>query len=1324
MKKSCLWFVLLITAINAQSAIIIDSGFAALTGTEFPPTLNSNSIFRNGAYDSTGEGWLGGPGMAGTETVVDANAGTIQFKAAGFSGTVGSWSDAFGQVNLDSKATVGQQALQVVVVNITDNEGDFEALMEIQFFCFKGTTEVFGNGIALNATSVGSWWEPIGTVVSTDTITSNGTYSTGAIDFGTNGYEVVGFRAQFVELNGSIDFNDNMTVSEISVSLPVSTSLPDAPTNLAVTVVSGAELQLSWADSSSNEDGFKIERKSGTNSFLQIDSTAANVTTYSDTGLIKGMLYTYRVRAYNSIGDSFYTGEASAVPDGNLLPQADAGTDQTVTDDDYSGAEPVILDGAGSTDADGTITNYVWDIAGTPIATGETAQVYLNVGAHSITLTVTDNEGATGADAVQITVVSPGNLIAIDTNTTFQTIKGWWMNESFQPFTTATTQDEILNEIVNDFGITGMRWHSPGGNSNMGERWERRNDNDDADMPDWSAFNFKYADREITELVLPLKRLVEANGEPFSMYLTQAFYDTGSTGTSPAWQMNSPGEHAEFLIALLRRLREVHGIEADYCTILNEPDYKSSWTPGMIHEMVRTVGPRLEAAGLKTRIQFPESLNVDVGWSDFIEPVINDEEFWSYIGLISYHRYGGFTKLADLGQFAAERGLPTAQTEYGYLTTDRLYEDLAIGNNSYWDIYSVHSQIETYGSPEIYNRIEKSSWYWRLRQVIHYVRPGAVRVESASNNAQVRALAFIKDGRTVAVVLNDLDSTARSIRLSGLTQGTYGVCRSRTSNRYEELGLQTVDASGELTLDVPGGTVLTLYPYPGSNMPPVIRNWNTDTSWLISPSDSVNLSSSATDPEGDAISYQWSVARAPAGAPVNLASPNASFCPVSGLTVPGEYAFTLSVSDGAGTVRREARTTVFASDPPPEIMTIHNRIPVVVTLPQAGTQMRGYAWDLGGTALTYQWTVVSQPPGAAAIFAASTNMNSDVTGMTVAGEYVFRLEASDGISTDAEEFMVTVHPENAAPIISSATADTNVLTLPEDSVTLSAVTADANSDPIAHWWRTVSAPPGSWPVFADQDEPVTDVSGLIVPGSYSFKLTVADETDVVNSGLINVTVASGSSPAMLHLCAPAGGETYSVSQPVDIRWSSAYFSEDVKIELYDGIGWSTLTAATTNDGVEPWTTPSDSLNGCLIRISDAADGNPSAVSASPFRVGGSRSPIDSDRDGLPDTWEMEYFNGATNAVSTAAAPNGVNTLFETYIAGLDPVDRFAVSNVWNGVGWTAVPGRVYTVYGTTNLMNSFQPLETGIVWPQNSWTGQVGGAAGKAFYKVDVQIAP
>ena len=99
-------------------------------------------------------------------------------------------------------------------------------------------------------------------------------------------------------------------------------------------------------------------------------------------------------------------------PPANQSPNANAGADQTVVDADGSGGEIVTLDGTASADPDGSIATYSWAEGATVVANGSNPTADLAVGSHTITLTVTDNDGATATDTVVVTVDPPaaGNL--------------------------------------------------------------------------------------------------------------------------------------------------------------------------------------------------------------------------------------------------------------------------------------------------------------------------------------------------------------------------------------------------------------------------------------------------------------------------------------------------------------------------------------------------------------------------------------------------------------------------------------------------------------------------------------------------------------------------------------------------------------------------------------------------------------------------------------------------------------------------------------------------------------------------------------------------
>jgi tripartite motif-containing protein 71 len=93
------------------------------------------------------------------------------------------------------------------------------------------------------------------------------------------------------------------------------TTPPTAPTGLVATAFSSSQVNLTWTDSDSTEQGFKLERCTGAgcSDFAQIAAVSANVTSYSNTGLTASTSYSYRVRAYNAAGESDYSTPATAV---------------------------------------------------------------------------------------------------------------------------------------------------------------------------------------------------------------------------------------------------------------------------------------------------------------------------------------------------------------------------------------------------------------------------------------------------------------------------------------------------------------------------------------------------------------------------------------------------------------------------------------------------------------------------------------------------------------------------------------------------------------------------------------------------------------------------------------------------------------------------------------------------------------------------------------------------------------------------------------------------------------------------------------------------
>lgn len=116
-------------------------------------------------------------------------------------------------------------------------------------------------------------------------------------------FELIGGRA--------MPFTDSVTTRPMSgkVAIPVyvvggtlGLSAPAAPTGLTA-VQDGADVDLAWTDSATNETGYRIYRSSDGVAYALLDTIAAGLGAYTDVAPGNGIWY-YKVAAYNSAGEA------------------------------------------------------------------------------------------------------------------------------------------------------------------------------------------------------------------------------------------------------------------------------------------------------------------------------------------------------------------------------------------------------------------------------------------------------------------------------------------------------------------------------------------------------------------------------------------------------------------------------------------------------------------------------------------------------------------------------------------------------------------------------------------------------------------------------------------------------------------------------------------------------------------------------------------------------------------------------------------------------------------------------------------------------------
>ncbi len=193
-----------------------------------------------------------------------------------------------------------------------------------------------------------------------------------------------------------------------------------------------------------------------------------------------------------------------------------------------------------------------------------------------------------------------------------------------------------------------------------------------------------------------------------------------------------------------------------------------------------------------------------------------------------------------------------------------------------------------------------------------------------------------------------------------------------------------------------------------------------------------------------------------------------------------------------------------------------NQLPVAVASDQtitAGTATvtldASGSYDPDGKVVRYVWRKISGPnTGTIGTAYSNTSSTTTITGLNLVGTYQYELKVVDDRadwSTKTITVTVTAGPPGSQKPIAKPGADITI-TQPASSVTLDGSGSyDPDGTIAAYAWSQVSGP--NTASFSDPSIAKPTVSGLII-GTYTFRLTVTDNSGNTGSADVKVTVKS------------------------------------------------------------------------------------------------------------------------------------------------------------------------------------------------------------------------
>lgn len=436
-------------------------------------------------------------------------------------------------------------------------------------------------------------------------------------------------------------------------------------------------------------------------------------------------------------------------------------------------------------------------------------------------------------------------LLFVDPQTEYQTMEGfggfgpkkvWWSSAPY-------FDQEYLNQVIDNLGSSFIRtqiyWDG-----------ELQNDDSDPDNFNWNGFNFGPSSDNGKQFEF-LKALQERNVKVLATVWTPPVwmkqFDNPEFLPEQCYNCNCPiedpypdkrkmcggklkqeyyHEFAEYLAAYLIKVKQETGMEIFALNIQNEPLFANPFESNLLQpaefaDVLKIVGEKLERENINTKLFGPEHMGEyfwGLGNIQYVDQILEDPAVKQHLDFYAVHSYvdgvaadygsaEGWTKLYN--EITVKHGKQLWMTEtsdgnlsgfdLAYKMARSLHLALRFGHISGW-VYWYFADVAIKD-----NQLTKLGY--AFKNYYKYIEPGAVYVNSHSEDSDLLITAFKKGEQYTVVIINN-GTVSKNIALNfedGTRPGAFEVFRTSSTEDCKPIGVINNN-----NLDLPGQSITTI----------------------------------------------------------------------------------------------------------------------------------------------------------------------------------------------------------------------------------------------------------------------------------------------------------------------------------------------------------------------------------------------------------------------------------------------------------------------------------------------------------------------------------